>query len=86
VSKGTTADKQGIALGVSASLLALSNALAPLLAGIISGSLGLAAPFVAAGLLILVGWTVLQIYPRYPMRTSGPSSAFGTQTGPLSSP
>jgi predicted MFS family arabinose efflux permease len=85
VSKGTTADKQGIALGVSSSLLALSNALAPLLAGIISGSVGLAAPFVAGGLLILVSWTVLQVSPRHLMTTSGPLPASGTQTGPLSS-
>jgi DHA1 family tetracycline resistance protein-like MFS transporter len=61
VSKGMPAEKQGVALGISASLLALGNALAPLLAGTLSGYFGITAPFIAAGLLVFVAWAVLQI-------------------------
>jgi MFS transporter, DHA1 family, tetracycline resistance protein len=61
VSKGAAADKQGVTLGISASLLALGNTLAPLLAGVISGLFGINAPFVLGGFLILGAWTVLKV-------------------------
>lgn len=59
VSKGVSEEKQGVALGINGSILALSNGVAPVLAGVGSSLLGISAPFIVGGLLILSGWVVV---------------------------
>lgn len=59
VSKGVSESKQGVALGINGSILALSNGIGPVLAGIGSGLMGLSAPFIIGGVLILsAAWVV----------------------------
>jgi MFS family permease len=59
ISKGVSEEKQGVALGINGSILALSNGVGPILAGVGSGLLGLSAPFLIGGFLILVAWWVV---------------------------
>lgn len=59
ISKGVSAEKQGAALGINGSLMALAQGTAPVVAGIGSGILGIAAPFVVAGALVVVSWWIL---------------------------
>lgn len=62
VSKGVSAQKQGAALGINSSLLALSQGIAPLVAGIGSGLLGIGAPMFMGSVLILCSWIVLTVF------------------------
>ena len=64
VSKSVSADRQGAALGINGSLQALSQGVIPLLAGIGSGALGIYAPFLAAGGLVIGAWGVLFLMRR----------------------
>jgi DHA1 family tetracycline resistance protein-like MFS transporter len=64
VSKSVSADRQGAALGINGSLLALSQGIIPLIAGIGTGVLGLASPFLAGGVLIALAWLVLFVFNR----------------------
>lgn len=64
VSKSVSPAKQGAALGINGSLVAFSQGFIPLLAGFGSGVLGVAAPFIAAALLIFSSWTVLFVFQR----------------------
>ncbi len=59
VSKGVSPQKQGAALGINGSLLALSQGIAPLVAGIGSGFLGIMAPLFTGSFLIVCAWVVL---------------------------
>lgn len=59
VSKGVSESKQGVALGINGSILALANGVGPVLAGAGSGFLGISAPFVIGGILILMSWFVV---------------------------
>ncbi len=59
VSKSVSAEKQGAALGINGSLIALSQGLVPLLAGVASGTVGIVAPFVVGGLLVFSAWSIL---------------------------
>ncbi|HEY0010651.1 MAG TPA: MFS transporter [Candidatus Paceibacterota bacterium] len=59
VSKSVPADRQGAALGINGSLMALAQGVIPLLAGAGTGLLGIRLPFVAGALLILSAWYVL---------------------------
>ena len=59
ISRAVAADKQGVALGINGSLLALGNALAPLMAGAGSGALDIHTPFVMGGIAVAASWTVL---------------------------
>jgi MFS family permease len=64
VSKGVTAEKQGAALGINASLVALASGLAPIVTGIGSALLGVRMPFVAGGVLVLSAWAALFLGSR----------------------
>jgi DHA1 family tetracycline resistance protein-like MFS transporter len=59
ISKSVSAEKQGAALGINGSLMALAQGIIPLLAGIGSGVIGLTAPFIAGGIFILASWYVI---------------------------
>lgn len=59
ISKSVSSEKQGAALGINGSLMALAQGGIPLIAGIGSGFLGLASPFVAGSCLIIYGWSIL---------------------------
>lgn len=59
VSKSVSADKQGAALGINGSLLALAQGVIPLAAGFGSSLIGIAAPFIAGGLVVLAAWGTL---------------------------
>lgn len=59
VSKGVSPQRQGAALGINGSLMALSQGIAPLVAGVGSSFLGVAAPMFTGSLLILSSWVVL---------------------------
>lgn len=62
VSKSVSADRQGAALGINGSLMALSQGVVPLAAGFLSGTIGLQAPFVIGGLLVLSSWSALFVF------------------------
>ncbi len=64
VSKSVSSERQGAALGINGSLLAFSQGLIPLIAGIGSGFVGISAPFIAGGLLIFSAWSVLFIFSK----------------------
>jgi predicted MFS family arabinose efflux permease len=64
VSKSVTAEKQGAALGINASLVALASGLAPIVTGIGSALLGVRMPFVAGGVLVLSAWAALFLGSR----------------------
>ena len=70
VSKSVSADKQGAALGISGSLQALAQGLAPLAAGIGAGFFGVQMPFVIGTLLALASWSTLFIFSRRRVVTS----------------
>lgn len=59
ISKSVSAEKQGAALGINGSLQAFSQGAIPLLAGISSGFIGVAAPFIAASFCMACAWYVL---------------------------
>lgn len=59
VSKSVSVDRQGAALGISGSLQAFAQGAIPLIAGVASGVIGIAAPFIAGSILVLSAWFVL---------------------------
>lgn len=59
ISKSVSATKQGAALGINSSLMALSQGTIPLLAGFGSGVVGIKGPFLAGALLVAVAWLML---------------------------
>ncbi|MEK9176905.1 MAG: MFS transporter, partial [Patescibacteria group bacterium] len=59
ISRGVSAEKQGTALGISSSLVALAQGVIPLVAGLMSSAVGLTMPFLAGGALMLGAWYVL---------------------------
>jgi len=65
VSRNVSAERQGAALGINASLIALASGLAPLGMGVGSGLFGVHMPFVTAAFFILASWFAL----FFPMRT-----------------
>lgn len=66
VSKSVSADKQGAALGINSSLIALAQGVIPLAAGFGSGILGLQAPFIAGAFLVTCAWFTLFVFIRHP--------------------
>lgn len=64
VSKSVSASKQGAALGINGSLLALAAGIVPLVAGAGSGIIGIKAPFIAGGILIALAWSVLFLFGK----------------------
>ena len=63
VSKGVSSSKQGAALGINGSLMALSQGIVPLIAGF-SGSIGIAAPFLIGAFLISFSWMNLFVFSK----------------------
>jgi DHA1 family tetracycline resistance protein-like MFS transporter len=59
ISKSVSAEKQGAALGINGSLIALSGGIIPIIAGVGSGVIGLSAPFVVGGVCVLIAWGIL---------------------------
>ena len=59
VSKSVSSEKQGAALGINGSLIALAQGVIPIVAVVGSGLIGVKAPFIAGGLLIIAAWSVL---------------------------
>jgi DHA1 family tetracycline resistance protein-like MFS transporter len=60
VSKAVSAERQGAALGINGSLQALTQGIAPLASGIISGIFGLAFSFVVGAALALVSMEIIR--------------------------
>lgn len=56
VSKSVSSERQGVALGINGSLMALAQGVIPLTAGVISGFMSIHAPFVAGALLVFMAW------------------------------
>jgi DHA1 family tetracycline resistance protein-like MFS transporter len=59
VSKSVGPERQGAALGINGSLLALANGVVPIFAGGLTGVLGIETSFIAGGILVAGGWAVL---------------------------
>lgn len=59
ISKGVSETKQGAALGINGSLMALSQGIIPLLAGFGSGVVGIQGPFFAGALSVFCAWYIL---------------------------
>ncbi|MBC7836207.1 MFS transporter [Acetobacteraceae bacterium] len=59
VSQSVSEEKQGAALGINGSLVALSQGAIPLLAGVGGAFFGVTAPFIAGGVLVASAWAVL---------------------------
>jgi DHA1 family tetracycline resistance protein-like MFS transporter len=64
VSKSVSAEKQGAALGINSSLMALAQGLVPLAAGIGSATFGIHMPFLTGGALMLAAWFALFVFFR----------------------
>lgn len=64
ISKSVSMDKQGAALGINGSLMALSQGVIPLLAGLASGSIGIYMPFVAGSIFVFFAWFVLFLFSK----------------------
>lgn len=60
ISRSVSAEKQGAALGINSSLVALSQGAVPLLAGGLAAFVGTQAPFLVGALLVLCAWGVLR--------------------------
>jgi DHA1 family tetracycline resistance protein-like MFS transporter len=60
ISKMSPADKQGLALGINGSLMALAQGFIPLLAGLVTSFSGLAFPFVCGGVAVLLAVLMLR--------------------------
>lgn len=64
ISKSVSAKKQGAALGINGSLMALSQGIIPLLAGFGSGVAGINLPFIAGACCALSSWVNLFVLNR----------------------
>lgn len=64
ISKSVGAGKQGAALGINSSLIALAQGVVPILAGVGSGLLTVQAPFLAGALFVVIAWGLLFIPKR----------------------
>lgn len=64
VSKSVSAERQGAALGINSSLMALAQGIIPVVAGFGSGFLGLRAPFIAGSIVIFLSWANLFVFHR----------------------
>jgi DHA1 family tetracycline resistance protein-like MFS transporter len=64
ISKSVSAEKQGAALGINGSLFALAQGVIPVMAGLGSGTIGIQAPFLAGGILVVLAWANLFIFSK----------------------
>ena len=69
ISKSVSADRQGAALGINSSLLALAQGVIPIVAGVGSGIVGLSLPFVGGAALMVAAWTMLFTVRRLKITT-----------------
>ncbi len=65
ISKSVSSKKQGAALGINGSLMALSQGIIPLLAGFGSGLAGISLPFIAGACCALASWLNLFVLNRH---------------------
>jgi predicted MFS family arabinose efflux permease len=65
VSKSVSGDKQGAALGINGSLFAFAQGVVPLVAGIGSGFVGVAMPFIAGGVFVVSAWYTLFVFKAH---------------------
>ncbi len=59
ISKGVSKERQGAALGISGSLQALSQGVAPLIAGVLAGIWGISSPFILGTVFIFGAWALV---------------------------
>lgn len=59
VSRGVSAEKQGAAMGINGSLMALAGGAVPLLAGVLTAVFNLEIAFVAGSIFMLASWVIL---------------------------
>ncbi len=59
ISKSVEPEEQGAALGINGSLMAFSNGIVPLIAGLGTGVTGLSAPFYAGAILVMFAWLIV---------------------------
>ncbi len=64
ISRSVSPEKQGAALGINGSLIAFSQGVIPILAGVGSSVVGLSAPFVVGGIFVFSAWLVLFLSKR----------------------
>lgn len=64
ISKGVSAEKQGAALGINGSLMALSQGVIPVVAGAASSLVGVQIPFVVGSMFVVIAWSVLFVFRR----------------------
>ncbi|MBI4272643.1 MFS transporter [Candidatus Uhrbacteria bacterium] len=62
ISRGVSAQKQGAALGINGSLMALSNGIIPIVAGTASAFIGLQIPFIAGAVCVGLAWMTLFVF------------------------
>ena len=62
ISKGVSAQKQGAALGINGSLMALSNGIIPIAASAASAFIGLTFPFITGAVFVGLAWITLFIF------------------------
>lgn len=68
ISKRAGSEKQGMTLGINSSLQALSQIIAPLSAGVISGTFGISSPFVVGAFFIAFAFGIVLLErKRHPM-------------------
>jgi MFS transporter, DHA1 family, tetracycline resistance protein len=61
ISKGVSKERQGAALGIHGSMQALSQATAPLIAGVTSGLFGVTVPFILGGIFVMSAWCIIPL-------------------------
>lgn len=59
ISKSVSPAKQGAALGINGSVIALAQGVIPLVAGVGSGVIGIKLPFIAGSILVVLAWCSL---------------------------
>ncbi len=64
VSKSVSPLKQGAALGINTSMLALASGIVPLVAGAGSSVIGIKLPFIAGSVLVLLAWSTLFVFGK----------------------
>lgn len=64
ISKSVSPDKQGAALGINGSVIALAQGVVPLIAGVGSGLVGIKLPFIAGSVLVILAWSTLFLNKR----------------------
>jgi len=64
ISRSVSPLKQGAALGINGSMIALATGIVPLVAGIGSSVIGIKLPFIAGSLLVLLAWFTLFVFGK----------------------